>query len=244
MNIGIVEDDLLQRTALKNWLESAGHQCDSFDNATDFIQESAHRAYQLLLLDWEMPGMSGIELLRCLRTQLEDSVPVIFITARDTEEDIVQALSSGADDYLVKPARQQELLARIDALVRRSNSLQHPAVQRHGNIHIDPQRREIRLYDERVELTQKEYDLACYLLDNIGKLHSRNVLLENVWGHGEKTHSRTVDTHISRLRKKLALNEEHGWQLSAVYQYGYRLDQLAGDKGALVSGKQGHTLNS
>lgn len=227
MNIGIVEDDLLQRTALKNWIEDAGYHCRCFDNGNHFTQQAQQGDFHLLLLDWEMPGMSGIDLLHWLRDQLQDSVPVIFITARDSEEDIVLALGSGADDYLIKPARKQELLARINALARRTNHRGKGLPgRRYGDIFIDSQRREIQLQHHKVDLTQKEYDLACYLLDNIGKLHSRSVLLENVWGHGEKTHSRTVDTHISRLRKKLALTEENGWQLSAVYQYGYRLDRL------------------
>lgn len=225
MNIGIIEDDLLQRTALKNWLDETGHRCQCFDSGIDFTHHARCGDYDLLLLDWEMPVMNGIELLQWIRLQLQDSTPVIFITARDTEEDIVTALGCGADDYLVKPARKHELLARINAVMRRSSSQEQRAL-RYGNLCIDPTKREVQLDGDRVDLTHKEYDLACYLLGNIGKLHSRQVLLENVWGHGEKTHSRTVDTHISRLRKKLALTEENGWQLSAVYQYGYRLDTL------------------
>jgi two-component system response regulator RegX3 len=225
VNIAIVEDDLLQRTALRNWLENAGHHCDSFNSGIDFTRKRRRGDYEFLLFDWGLPGMSGIELLTWLRSQLQDNTPVIFITARDAEEDIVLALRKGADDYLVKPARKQELLARIDAMARR---LPHPVQaddQHYGNILITPKASAIHINGEQVELTQKEYVLACYLLQNIGKLISRNELMTEVWGHSTKMHTRTIDTHISRLRKKLNLTPDNDWQLSAVYQYGYRLDR-------------------
>lgn len=226
MNIAIVEDDLLQRTALRNWLEDAGHHCSSFDSGTDFTQRAKRNDYQVLLFDWHLPGMNGIDLLSWLRGQLKDTTPVIFVTSRDAEEDIVLALSRGADDYLTKPARKQELLARINALARRTNTSPEPKNQDYGNIQIDNLRREITLHGNTIELTQKEFALAAYLLENSGKLLSRDELLENVWGKEGQGHSRTVDTHISRLRKKLALTQDNGWQLSAIYQYGYRLDPV------------------
>lgn len=227
MNIAIVEDDLLQRTALRNWLEDAGHHCNSFNSGVDFSQTARRGDYQMMLFDWELPGMSGIELLSWLRAQLQDNTPVIFITSHDTEEDIVLALSKGADDYLVKPARKQELLARIEALARRVPREAPSGTRYYGNILINPQRQEITLDGARIELTQKEYALACYLLENSGKLLSRSELLQELWGQSKNVNTRTVDTHISRLRKKLQLSREYGWHLGAVYQYGYRLDRIA-----------------
>lgn len=231
MNIAIIEDDPLQRTALRNWLEDAGHRCRSFDSAVDFTHHAQRADYQLLLFDWELPGMSGIELLTWLRLRLRDNTPVIFITARATEEDIVLALNRGADDYLVKPARKQELLARIEALVRRLPATAPPGQphnvdQQYHNILITPRQGAIRINGEAVELTQKEYLLADYLLKNIGKLITRTELMREVWGHDSKVQTRTVDTHISRLRKKLKLTPDNNWQLSAIYQYGYRLNHI------------------
>ncbi|MEN8168720.1 MAG: response regulator transcription factor [Pseudomonadota bacterium] len=226
MNIAIIEDDWLQRTALRNWIEEAGHHCSCFDSGNEFTEKAQRNDHQMLLLDWELPGMNGIELLTWLRTELQDNTPVLFITTHDTEEDIVLALNTGADDYLVKPARKQELLARIDALARRTAD-SNRTLKKHsyGNIQVDNQRHEITLHGKSIDLTQKEFSLACYLLENCGKLLSRSELLGHVWGHASTGQTRTVDTHISRLRKKLALTEENGWQLSAIYQYGYRLDQ-------------------
>lgn len=225
MNIGIVEDNPLQRTALINWLEDAGHRTRSFSSGSEFVQNAQASDYQVLLLDWELPGMSGIDVVSWLRDRQQNTTPVLFITAHDAEEDIVLALKRGADDYLVKPARRQELLARIEALTRRT-SMAAAATHSFGNILVDTRQQTISLNGEPVDMTQKEFSLACYLLQNSGKLLSRSELMENVWGHSRDLNTRTVDTHISRLRKKLRLTREHGWHLGAVYQYGYRLDQL------------------
>jgi len=226
MNIAIIEDDLLQRTALQNWLEDAGHNCDSFDRGIEFTKKAKRGNYQTLLFDWKLPDMSGVELLVWLRTQLKDETPVIFITTRDSEEDIVLALSKGANDYLVKPARKQELLARIEVQTRRLPNQADVDSHHFNNILIDTKRREITLNGNKINLTLKEFTLACYLLNNIGKLLSRSELLNKVWGHRRHLHTRTLDTHISRLRKKPHLSRECGWQLSAVYQSGYQLDRI------------------
>ena len=244
MNIAIVEDDLLQRTALRNWLEDAGHHCNSFDSGVDFTQQARRGDYQMMLFDWELPGMSGIELLGWLRAQLQDNTPVIFVTTHDTEEDIVLALSRGADDYLVKPARKRELIARIEALARRVPREAPTGTRHYGNILINPQRQEITLDGELIELTQKEYTLACYLLENTGKLLSRSELLQELWGQSKNVNTRTVDTHVSRLRKKLQLNREHGWHLGAVYQYGYRLDRLSRADDASIGNTPQASLNN
>jgi DNA-binding response OmpR family regulator len=223
MNIAIVEDDPIQRATLESWLQEAGHDCFSYASAIDFSSKAQRHVYQVILLDWEMPGMSGIELLDSLRNHHKDTTPVIFITMRDNEGDIVRALQQGADDYLVKPARRQELLARIEARTR--GTRHEDSGQRSiGSIQIDNLRQAISVDGSQVKLTQKEFSLACYLLDNRGRLISRKELLENVWGHSGDLNTRTLDTHISRIRKKLCLTPDRNWQLSAIYQHGYRLD--------------------
>ncbi len=132
----------------------------------------------------------------------------------------------GADDYVVKPPKQGELLARVAAVLRRRGG------EHDGNevlelppYRIDPQRRQISINGEPVELTQREYELACYLFRRQGRIVSRDALLENVWNLAGDVSTRTVDTHISRLRKKLGLSGENGWRLTAVYQHGYRIEQ-------------------
>jgi DNA-binding response OmpR family regulator len=142
---------------------------------------------------------------------------------RDAEEEIVAGLRVGADDYLVKPLKSLELLARIETVARRVKA-RRQTVLHAGDYEIDTERRQARLAGNPVEMTQKELDLAYYLFANPGKLFSRNHLLDKIWGINAAIDTRTVDTHVSRLRRKLKLNGEHGWQLVPVYGYGYRLE--------------------
>jgi DNA-binding response OmpR family regulator len=155
-------------------------------------------------------------------------VPVLFTTARDAEADIVQALKAGADDYLVKPLRKQELLARVEALGRRARP--KPRTAEHlklAEFDVDVDRRVVNRHGVEVDLTQKDFDLAVFLFRNVGNLVSRGHILESVWGRTSDLNTRTVDTHVSRLRSKLGLVPENGWKLTAVYQHGYRLEQVA-----------------
>lgn len=227
MNIALIEDDPVQKRLLCHWLESTGYQCNGYLTGEEFVSSLKHELPDLILLDWELPGISGLDLLKQLRTEIGHSLPVMFITGRDEEEDVVRALKTGADDYLLKPLRQQELLARIEVLSRRYTQYQPvDGVQQVGPFRIDLSSRQLRRNGAAIELTQKEFILATHLLGNISKLLSREELLRKVWGHSNNLNTRTVDTHISRVRKKLSLIPEQGWNLSAVYQHGYRLDRL------------------
>lgn len=235
MKIAFIEDDPIQRKPISSWLEEAGHTCHSFDECTAFLESlDENNRYDLMLLDWELPDRSGIDLLRWLRSQdiPELQLPVMFLTQRDNEEDIVTALKTGADDYLVKPARKMELLARIEAISRRMiRSHGKPTRYSIGPFELDPHSRQLHRDGQPLTLTQKEFSLAQYLLSNLGQLVTRQELLEKVWQQSASLNTRTVDTHISRLRRKLELVPEQGWHLTAVYQYGYRLDWL-GDETA------------
>lgn len=228
MNIALVEDDELQQKPVCTWLEEAGHTCRCYSDGKSFIKDaSRHNSHNMLLLDWELPDRSGLELLKWVRSDSGPNLPVMFLTCRDHEDDIVSALKSGADDYLVKPARQRELLARIEALWRRHG--QHAPVATHrriGPFELDEVSRQLHKNGQPLALTQKEFALARYLLTHLGQLMTRQELLEKVWHQSPNLNTRTVDTHISRLRRKLELFPEQGWHLTAVYQYGYRLDRL------------------
>ena len=227
MRIAIVEDDLSQSDLIRVWLAGAGHSCHVFARGREFMRVMARDSFDVLLLDWELPDVNGDAILAWVRANIRDSIPILFTTARDAEADIVRALRAGADDYLVKPLRKQELLARVEALGRRARP--QPRVSsalRVAEFDIDLDRRVVQRHGAAVDLTQKDFDLAVFMFRNVGNLVSRGHILESVWGRSSDLNTRTVDTHVSRLRSKLGLVPEHGWKLTAVYQHGYRLEQV------------------
>jgi DNA-binding response OmpR family regulator len=230
MRIACLEDDQVQSSVLKEWLESDEHICHTFANAEAFVKELRHESYDLLIMDWELPSSSGIEILSWIRQDLELDTPVFFITHRDSEADIVEALEQGADDYLAKPVSKEVTLARVKALVRRHTGLAgRKDILEIGNLNLDKESKQVLLAGEPVEMTEKEFQLAWMLLTNVGRLLSRDHLLETIWGFGPELVTRTVDTHISRLRRKLGLVPENGWRLKAIYHQGYRLERLQDD---------------
>jgi DNA-binding response OmpR family regulator len=227
--IAVLEDDASQAKLVEHWIVSQGYVCRTFTRGRDVLEALLHDTYDLAVLDWRVPDLSGEEVLKTLRKSLRQPLPVLFTTARDREEDIVHALKSGADDYLVKPLRRLEFLARLEALLRRFHG---PALDAERPIEvegfrIDPQGRTLHKDGAMVDLTQKEFEMATLLFRNIGRLLSRSYLLDAVWGISTDVSTRTVDTHASQLRSKLGLYPEQGWRLSAVYQHGYRLERLA-----------------
>ena len=175
--------------------------------------------------------MSGIEALEKLRDELADATPVIVATVKDQERNVVRALEAGADDYLVKPIRRNELVARVNALLRRVGGAKpNMQVFDAAPYEMNVVERAASLRGEPIALTNREFALALFLFRNAGKMLSRGHILEEIWGiDNEEVSTRTVDTHVSRLRKKLALNEQNGWKLSAVYQHGYRIEKVGAD---------------
>jgi len=227
MRIAVLEDDPSQADLIRLWLTGAGHTCHIFARGREFMRAMSRDSFDLLMFDWELPDVSGDAVLTWVRANIRDNVPVLFATARAAEQDIVQALKGGADDYLVKPLRKSEFLARVDALERRAKPQSRKAERlRVGQFEIDLERRTVLRDGKAVELTQKDFDLAAFLFRNVGSLVSRGHILESVWGRSPDLNTRTVDTHVSRLRSKLGLVPEHGWKLSAVYQHGYRLESV------------------
>ncbi|MEO8669886.1 MAG: response regulator transcription factor [Tahibacter sp.] len=224
--IGCLEDDADQADLIALWLERAGYTPRIFRSATEFRRRLGTEAVDLLLLDWMLPDSTGLDVIAWIRGSANAELPVIFLTARSDDADIVRGLESGGDDYVIKPPKPAELLARVAAVLRRRG------VDTEGSVElvlapylIDLQRRRVTLESREVELTQREFDLAAYLFRRQGRIVSRDALLENVWNMSSQVSTRTVDTHVSRLRKKLELSGEHGWRLTAVYQHGYRLEQ-------------------
>lgn len=228
MRIIVLEDDKDQADLLTAWLSESGHQCSVYPDGKAFIRAYSNDSFDLVILDWMVPEASGIQVLKHLRAHLDPKVPVIFITQRDSERDVVEALEAGADDYMTKPVRQAEMLARVNVIARRLGLTgdDDDSVLDLEPYRIDTKSREVLAHGETVEMTQKEYELAVFMFKNLGRVISRGHLLEMVWGTSSKINTRTVDTHVSRLRSKLALDDEPGWKLTSVYRHGYRLERL------------------
>lgn len=229
MRIALLEDDVSQKELNTRWLEMGGHNVHAFERGADLLRAIQLETFDVLLLDWNVPDVNGIEVLKRVRHQIGAAIPVLFITARGNEADVVMALRQGADGYLVKPLRRLELLARIEAATRRSVADTSGAQDFEvGEYRIEIGARRLLRNNVTLELTAKDFDLATFFLRNVGRLLSRGHLRESVWKAKAGISSRTLDTHVSRIRNKLLLLPEHGWRLVAVYGYGYRLEQLSG----------------
>jgi len=229
MQIASLEDDLDQARHIQQVLDSAGYTCHSYQRSRDLLAALRSQSFDLIMLDWQVPDMDGDEVLRRLRATLGMQMPIIFLTSRSQEADLVQGLQAGADDYVVKPLRPAELLARVAALLRRS---QAQAVQPNqapfsvASYRIDPAARTIALHDTAITLAPKEFELAQLFFRNVGRLLSRDVLAESVWNREIPATSRTLDTHLSNIRQKLQLRPENGVRLASSYALGYRLEAV------------------
>lgn len=226
MHIAILEDDPAQAKMLHAWLTNIGHACSIFSLGRKLLPALKQETYDLLILDWNVPDLTGIKILAWVRDNLEWRIPVMFITCRHSETDIVDALESGADDYMKKPVTQFETLARVAALERRitGSSVEDTTLACEPYM-LDKQAGTVTYIDEEIRLTRKEFDLALLFFRNIGQLLSRDYILDNVWGRHAGLRTRTVDMHVSRLRKKMEIRPENGWKLTSVYQHGYRLEK-------------------
>lgn len=227
LRVAMLEDDPDQADIVSLWLTDAGYSVNTQAESSGFIRAIRRDSFDLYLLDWIVPELSGIEVLLKLRNEMGDNTPVIVATVKDKEQNIVRALEAGADDYIVKPVKQGELLARVGAILRRAGF----GAASNDTFDVSPYALDIRkqllsLDGEEISLTHREFELAVLLFRNAGKLLSRSHILEAIWGiDNSSVSTRTVDTHVSRLRRKLRLNEGNGWKLIAVYQHGYRMER-------------------
>lgn len=217
MKLLIIEDDPAISRLLAMTLASAGYACRECPDGDAAPEQIDTFAPDLILLDVMLPGTDGFALLEYIRPL---DIPTIMVTARDEVESRVRGLREGADDYLVKPFELAELLARVEAVLRRAGKLQ--AVWSEGEVSVDFTSRRVTRGGETVLLTNKEYQLLALFLQNRGIALCRDVIQERVWGFDyDGADSRTLDLHIQRLRKKL------GWQekISTIRKYGYRLER-------------------
>jgi DNA-binding response OmpR family regulator len=226
MKIAFLEDDAGFAANIIDWLEQAGHDVVWFRTGRECIRALSDERFDLCLFDWMLPDLTGPDVMAHLK--LKGTLPpVIFLTARDAEEDIVQVIQSGADDYIVKPPSRSVLIARVHAVARRCAAQVRPEpVQDFGRLKVDFAQRRFELDGTPVRLTEKETELALYFFARVGMLLPRGHLIQVVWGSSPDVDTRTVDVHVSHLRSKLGLLPENGWRLTSVYRQGYRLERV------------------
>jgi len=232
MKIASLEDIPEQAQLIQQVLAGAGHSCTIFSTGKALLAVlQKQQPFDLLLIDWEIPDITGLEVVRWIRVHIGYDVPVMFVTSRTLEEDLVTGLQAGADDYMVKPIRPGELLARSESLLRRRTlaAAKEQAASQVGPYVVDTAAGVIRLHGQDINLAPKEYDLAVLFFRNPWRLFSRDVLSSAVWNRDIPPTSRTLDTHLSNIRQKLQLRPENGVRLSSSYALGYRLELVGED---------------
>ncbi|MDM0007727.1 response regulator transcription factor [Variovorax sp. J22G73] len=226
MRIAVLDDSPDQLALIRKAMVGLGHECHLYKEGRTLLHALRRQTFDFLILDWGLPDMSGPMLVKKLRVDLKNRLPVLLVTDFYDESDMVAALNAGADDFMAKPLRSGELEARVNALLRRTYPARHEAELVFGPYHFFPPSRVLKVRGKAVELKNREYELALFLFQNIGRLLSRAHLHEAVWGQGVEVLSRSLDTHISRLRTKLDLRPDNGFLLLAIYGLGYRLEAI------------------
>ena len=227
MRIAVLDDEPAARAFVTQTLIEAGHFCYEFNNARSLSTRLRQDTFDLVILDWNMPDKSGVEIIAWMRENMDKPVPSLLLTNRNSDQDIVAGLDAGADDYVIKPVQPSVLLARIAAIHRRTGPREAlGANESYGPYTLHPARQAVTVDDETITLTAKEFELTATLFRNLHRPLSRSYLLEMVWGRNPDLPTRTLDAHISRIRSKLGLRPERGFRLIPVYSYGYRLEAL------------------
>jgi len=227
MRIAVLEDEAELAHELTDILTLGGHACVCFDRGQKVISRLMHDTFDVLLLDWNVPDIDGLHIIDWVRDNMEKRPPMLVLTSRAAEEDIVAALRAGADDYLVKPPVPAVLLARIAAVCRRTYP-EPPAdgIEAYGDYVFNTRMETVQVRGDVVALTAKEFGLALMLFRNIHRTLSRTYLFEAIWGGNPDLQTRTLDAHISNIRTKLGLRAANGYRLVPAYAYGYRLETM------------------
>ena len=218
----VVEDDRRIAALVVKNLESAGYRCALANDGDAALAEFERLQPALVVLDLGLPGLGGLEVTRRLR-QTSD-VPILMLTARSSESDKVLGLEIGADDYLTKPFGTSELVARVRALLRRTAPAPRERALAYGNLRIDPARREAERDGTRVRLTTLEFDLLYFLASRPGHVFTRDALMTQVWGDDRIVGDRSIDSLVSRLRRKLEADPDAPRWLQTVWGAGYRFN--------------------
>lgn len=226
-NILIVEDEKNMQEIIAEYMRRGGHICFTADDGMDAILSLKNNPMDLMILDIMMPHLDGFSVCKMAREM--SNLPIIMLTAKDSEEDKLKGYDLGADDYVTKPFSPKVLLAKANALLRRSlyvqtESLNRTAMLQGGRITIIPASHKVMLDGREVMLTYKEYELLYFLMSNPGQIFSREQLLNRIWGYDFEGTTRTIDTHIKTLRQKLG---EEGRHIVTLIRSGYKFEVTA-----------------
>ena len=219
VKVAIVEDDLLAANMLEWYLHSAKYETHVFDSIQDLKENFDSKAFDVMLLDWQLPDGSAPEVIDYVRQDLASKMPIMIESAHSEEDKVVDALRRGADDYVYKPIRAEEFIARLDALMRRSQA--HNKMLTVGAYEFDEYHGRVSAHGEPVDLSRYEAKLFGYFVRNLNRQISREEIFEEVWGKEEVSSSRTVDVHVNKIRRKLKLDEHSKVQIVSVHGFGY-----------------------
>jgi DNA-binding response OmpR family regulator len=229
MHIALLEDETTLAREVEGLLVSAGHTVAHFEDGHQIMRGLLKDTFDFFVLDWHVQGPSGLEVLKHVRETLKLTTPVVFLTSNNAEEQIVQALNAGADDYCAKPLRAFEFMARMAALQRRmsppvSSSLNAELLPGYVFDHV---KRMVKVDGEPVVLTEKEYELTRLMFENPDRPIARNRIMKEIWGREEDALSRTLDVHVSWIRRKLNIGaNSDNVRLVVVHGFGYRLMKM------------------
>lgn len=228
MRIAIADDEADVIAFMKAIVEELGHLAVTFSDGNALSQALNRDTFDLVILDWNMPGKDGIEMLRWMESALDEKPPVIMMTNRTAKTDIAEALNAGAADYITKPEDRGVISARINAMLRRnaagSGAFDTEAI--YGKYHLNRIDQTVSINGNTVTMTAKEFELADLFFRNSDRTLSRNYIMETIWRTNATLATRTLDMHISRVRSKLDLKPENGFRIFTVFGYGYRLESL------------------
>jgi DNA-binding response OmpR family regulator len=222
----VVDDDKKTVELIRLYLEREGHLVVAAYNGKEALDLARRKRFDLVVLDLMLPEMDGLDVCRTLR---EDSdIPIVMLTARTTEEDVLLGLDLGADDYIPKPFSPRTLVARVQAVLRRTGNVDttEPAQIQVGDLEMDYMRHEVRVQKQPVDLTPKEFKVLEIMIREPGRVFSRVELLENAFGFSYEGLERTVDVHIMNLRRKIEANPARPAYIETVYGVGYRLAEV------------------
>jgi len=217
-NILVVEDEKAMQDIIADYMRKGGHTCFTADDGIDALVLLKNHPMDLMILDVMMPHLDGLSVCKMAREM--SSLPIIMLTAKGAEDDKLKGYDYGADDYMTKPFSPKVLLAKVNALLRRSAAAFSGAVSA-GKIMLQPNARTVYLDGEEIALTHKEYELLAFFMANPGQIFSREQLLNRVWGYDFEGTTRTVDTHIKTLRQKLG---DEGRHIVTLIRSGYKFE--------------------